>query len=29
MSHFGILKIEKEKLKNGLQLDLNQGNSPW
>ena len=29
MNHFGIRKIEKEEQKNGLQLDLNQGNSPW
>jgi hypothetical protein len=29
MNHFGIRKIEKEEQKNGLQLDLNQGTSPW
>ena len=29
MNHFGILKIKKEEQKKGLQLDLNQGNSPW
>jgi hypothetical protein len=29
MNHFGIRKIKKEEQKKGLQLDLNQGNSPW
>ena len=29
MNHFDIRKIEKEEKKNGLQLDLNQGTSPW
>ena len=29
MSYFGIQKVENKEKKNGLQLDLNQGNSPW
>jgi hypothetical protein len=29
MNHFGIKKIIEKEKNDGLQLDLNQGNSPW
>jgi hypothetical protein len=29
MDHFGIDEIIKKQENNGLQLELNQGNSPW
>jgi hypothetical protein len=29
MDHFGIDEVIKKQENNGLQLELNQGNSPW